>query len=184
MHTLNLILKNICVAKNTERNSVAYDQCSWISQIVDDANFIKNFIVGYSMRVSMFNSFNSLKLLPITPTIFASTIVMIKRFRSLKKGLQNMVISDEWSSYKEDDVARVQSVKETSLNDNWWMKVDYILAFITFIYDVLRKTYTNMATLRLVYEIWDSVIEKVIKVILQHERKTEVEHSSFFEIAN
>jgi len=40
-----------------------------------------------------------------------------------------MVISDEWSSYKEDDVARAQSVKETLLNDNWWMKIDYILAF-------------------------------------------------------
>jgi len=34
MHTLNLVLKNIYAAKNTERNSDAYNQCSWISQIV------------------------------------------------------------------------------------------------------------------------------------------------------
>ena len=40
MHTLNLVLKNICAAKNMERNKVAYDQCSWISQIADDATFI------------------------------------------------------------------------------------------------------------------------------------------------
>ena len=70
MHTLNLALKNICAANNTQRNSVAYDQCSRISQIVDVATFIKKFIVGRSMRISMFNSLNSLKLLSVAPTCF------------------------------------------------------------------------------------------------------------------
>jgi len=95
-----------------------------------------------------------------------------------------MVISDEWSSYKEDDVAKAQSVKETLLNDNWWMNVDYILAFTAPIYDVLKKTDTDMATFHLVYEMWDSMIENVRKVIFEHERKTEVEHSPFFEVVN
>jgi len=104
VHTLNLALKNICAAKNTKKNSVAYDQCFWISQIADNFTFIKKFIVGHSMRISMFNRFNSLKLFFVVPTRFASTIVMLKRF--LKKGLQEMVISDEWSSYKEDDMLR------------------------------------------------------------------------------
>ena len=87
VHTLNLALQNICAAKNTEKNRDIYHQCSWISQIVDDATFVKNFIMGHSMRLSMFNNFNSLKLLSLAPTRFASTIVMLKRFRSLKKGL-------------------------------------------------------------------------------------------------
>ena len=104
MHTLNLALKNIFAAKNTKRNSDLYEEFYWISQIVDDATFIKNFIMGHSMRFSMFNNFNSLKLLSVAPTIFASTIIMLKRFRSLKRGLQEMVISNEWSDYKEDNV--------------------------------------------------------------------------------
>ena len=87
-----------------------------------------------------------------------------------------MVISDEWSSYKEDDVAKAQSVKEILLDDNWWIKVDYILAFTVPIYDVLRKIDTDMATLHLVYEMWDLMIENVRKIIFEHERKTEVEH--------
>jgi len=58
VHTLNLTLKNICATKNTKKNSVAYDRYSWISQIVDDATFIKKFIVVHSMRIKMFNSFN------------------------------------------------------------------------------------------------------------------------------
>jgi len=34
------------------------------------------------------------------------------------------------------------------------MKVDYILAFTAPIYNVLRKTNTDMATLHLVCEMW------------------------------
>jgi len=44
-------------------------------------------------------------------------------------------------------------VKETLLNDNWWMKVDYILVFTAPIYDVFKKTDTNMATFHLVCEM-------------------------------
>jgi len=80
---LESCIENICATKNTEKNSVAYDQCSWILEIVDNVTFIKNFIVGHSIRISMFNSFHS--LFSVTPTRFASTIVMLKRFRSLKK---------------------------------------------------------------------------------------------------
>ncbi|KHN08416.1 hypothetical protein glysoja_043955, partial [Glycine soja] len=138
VHTLNLALKNICAAKNTEKNNVAYEECSWITQIADDAMFVKNFVMSHSMRLSIFNSFNSLKLLSIAPTRFASTIVMLKRFKQLKKGLQEMVISDQWSSYKEDDVAKAKFVKDTLLDDKWWDKVDYILSFTSPIYDVLR----------------------------------------------
>ena len=94
------------------------------------------------------------------------------------------MVSDEWSSYIKDDVAKAKSVEENLLDDNWWMKVDYIFAFIALVYGVLRKTDTNMTTLHLVYEMWDSMIEKVRKVIFEHEGKTEVEHSSFFEVVN
>jgi len=51
------------------------------------------------------------------------------------------------------------------------------LDFTASIYDVFRKTYTNMATLHIVYEIWDSIIENVKKVIYHHERKTKAEYS-------
>ena len=47
-------------------------------------------------------------------------------------------------------MAKAQSVKEILLDDNWWMKVNYILAFTVPIYDVLRKTDTDMTTLHLV----------------------------------
>jgi len=47
------------------------------------------------MRLSMFNKFNSLKFLSVAPTRFALSIIMRKRFGSLKRGLQEMVIGNE-----------------------------------------------------------------------------------------
>ena len=84
---------------------------------MEDVRYIKNFIMGHFMRLSKFNNFNSLKLLFVASTRFSSTIVMLKSFSSLKKGLQEMAISDKWSSYKEEDVDKAKFVKETLLKD-------------------------------------------------------------------
>ncbi|XP_061352433.1 uncharacterized protein LOC133297305 [Gastrolobium bilobum] len=85
-------VKNICAAKNVENNQIAYEECSWISDIVGNVSSIKNFIMNHSMRLSMFNEFVGMKLLSIAETRFASMIVMLKRFKLIKCGLQNMMI--------------------------------------------------------------------------------------------
>ncbi|KAH7668764.1 Ribonuclease H-like protein [Dioscorea alata] len=115
----------------------------------DDAIFIRNFIMNHSMRLVLFNAYVTLKLLAIAETLFTSVITMLKRFKLIKRGLQAMVISEEWCSYKEYDISKATKVKEVILNDSWWDKVDYILSFTTPIYDMFR-----------VYEIWDTMIAK------------------------
>ena len=50
VHTLNLALKNICAAKNTKKNEVTYEECSWITRIADDASFIHVFITNHLMN--------------------------------------------------------------------------------------------------------------------------------------
>ena len=49
-----------------------------------------------------------------------------------------MAISDQWASYRKDDVGKAQNVKDMILSDRWWDAVDYILEFPTPIYDLLR----------------------------------------------
>ena len=81
MHTLNLTLKNICAAKITEANVVAYAQCSWITEVSNDGLIIKYFIMNYFMRLVMFNDYSKMKLLAVADTRFASWIIMLKRFK-------------------------------------------------------------------------------------------------------
>ncbi|KAK4383043.1 hypothetical protein Sango_2815000 [Sesamum angolense] len=65
VHTLNLALKNICAAKNTEANGITYEKCHWITEIAASALMIRNFIMNHSMRLAMFNEFSKLKLLAV-----------------------------------------------------------------------------------------------------------------------
>ncbi|XP_058766128.1 uncharacterized protein LOC131639665 [Vicia villosa] len=184
VHTLNLAFKNICAAKDIERNNDVYKECSWITKIAEDAIFIKKFVMCHSMRLSIFISFNSLKFLSIAPTRFAYTTVMLRRFKLLKRDLHNMVISEQWFSYKKYDVEKAKFVKETLLDDNWWDRVNYIISFTSPIYDVLRRTDTEASCLHLIYEMWDSMIEEVRKAIYKYERKAENEQSTFHEIVH
>ena len=78
---------------------------------------IKNFIVNHSMRLSMFNANSQLKLLSVAETRFASSIIMLKRFKLIKQRLLNMVVSPNWANYREDDVQKASFVKEKVLND-------------------------------------------------------------------
>lgn len=70
-----------------------------------------------------------LKLFDVAKTWFASTLVMLKRLKIIRS-LQNMVICEQWSAYREDDVGKVAIMRKLVLNDLWWDKVDYILWFI------------------------------------------------------
>ena len=110
-------MKNICPAKNTEKNEVRYEECSWITRTTDDASFIRVFIMNHSMRLAMFNEFCLLKLLQGADTIFASIVVMLKRLKLIKRCLQAMAISEQWASYREDDVGKTQKVKDMILSD-------------------------------------------------------------------
>ncbi|KAK8579694.1 hypothetical protein V6N12_070005 [Hibiscus sabdariffa] len=118
VHTLNLALKNICSAKNIEGNEETYDLCNWITEIHGDAIRIKNFIMNHNMRLVIFQRYSPLKLLSVADTRFASIIVMLKRFKLIKRALQAMVISDEWASYKEDDTGKANFVKEKLVSDD------------------------------------------------------------------
>ena len=90
-----------------------------------------------------------------------------------------MAISEQWASYRENDVEKAQNVKDMILSDLWWDKVDYILEFTTPIYDMLQITNTDKPCLHLMYEMWDSMIEKMKAVIYRHECLEDDQYSSF-----
>jgi len=94
VHTLNLTLKNICAAKITEANVVAYAQCSWITEVSNDGLIIKYFIMNYFMRLAMFNDYSKIKLLTVSKTRCASWIIKLKRFKVIKRNLLDLIFSD------------------------------------------------------------------------------------------
>ncbi|XP_048594911.1 uncharacterized protein LOC111200150 [Brassica napus] len=135
VHTLNLALKNICAAKNVEKNASTYEECNWITDLV-------------------------------------------------KRGLEAMVISEEWSTYIEDDVGKATFVKGKILSDDWWEQVSYIIDYTRPIYEMLRFCDTDKPCLHLVYEMWDSMIEKVKSEIYKKEKRPVIEVSPFYTVVH
>jgi len=179
VHILNLALKNICSAKNNDGEN---DDLMWIKETVDDAFMIKHFIMNHSMRLSMFNEYSDLKFLAIADTRFASHIVMLKRFLCLKDSLLLIVVSDKWTTYRDDDQGKARFVKGKVLDDLWWDNVKYIVDFTEPIFSMLRAADTDKPSLHLIYEMWDTMIEAVKACIYQHERKPHDEESTFYDI--
>ncbi|GFS43676.1 hypothetical protein Acr_00g0086400 [Actinidia rufa] len=155
--TLNLALKNICAAKNTENNYLVYDECSWITTVIGDATIIKNHIMNHSIRLAIFNEFVPLKLLSIAETRFASSIVILRRFKLIKQHLQSMVISSHWNAHREEVGASF--VRETLLDEKW-------------------------PTLHLIYDMWDSMIHKVNCAIYKHEGKSLDDETEFYNVVH
>ncbi|TVU50679.1 hypothetical protein EJB05_02059, partial [Eragrostis curvula] len=179
----SVIDESICDprAPRNEDDQYVWQQLEFINTIRGDAATIKNFIMNHGMRLSMFKKFSRLKLLSIAETRFASVVCMLKRMVEVKQALKQMVISEEWAIYKDDD--QISSfVRDTVLSELWWKNVDFVLKITTPIHDMIRLADTDTPCLHLIYEMWDSMIEKVKKEIYQWEGKQPNEVSDLYSV--
>ncbi|XP_050378270.1 uncharacterized protein LOC126795478 [Argentina anserina] len=71
--------------------------------------------------------------------------------------------------YKEDDVSKARDVKALLLNDYFWEKIDCMIGFMGHIYEMIRMGDMDRPCLHLVYEWWDTMIEKVKTAIYKPE---------------
>ena len=92
-----------------------------------------------------------------------------------------MVISQEWSSYREDDTRKTNFVKDKIMNHDWWDKVDYIIDFTRPIYDMIQVCDTDRPCFHLVYEMWDFVIEKVKLEIYKKGKLSRSDNCPFYD---
>ncbi|TYG95732.1 hypothetical protein ES288_A11G291900v1 [Gossypium darwinii] len=155
VHTLNLTLKNICAAKNIEKNEVTYDVLCWINNVGDDAIFIRNFILNHSMRLAIFNSSVPLKLLAVADTRFASMIVMKKildvdyilTFAKLIYDMLQIIDMDKPTLHLVYEIwdEMIEKVK-TSIYRHEGKKGDERSIFYEVVYDILIDRWTKSST--------------------------------------
>ena len=133
---------------------------------------IHNSVVNHSIALSIYNKISKLSLLRISDTRLASSIVMSRRLKEVKTTLEKMVMDSEWKSYRDANVeSKAQEVKQCIVNDQWWDRLDYFLSFTEHILDMLRVADTDTPVLHLIYDMWDSMIERVKNIIFDHEGK-------------
>ena len=91
-------------------------------------------------------------------------------------------MDDDWKDYKGEKgiEAKIREIKSLIMNDEKWDSIDYFLKFTEPIVDMLRSADIDGPKLHLIYDMWDSMIEKVKKVIFEHEGKDLISGQSIF----
>ncbi|XP_047253664.1 uncharacterized protein LOC124887790 [Capsicum annuum] len=107
---------------------------------------------------------------------------MTTRIRKVKFSLEKMVMDDEWKNYKGDKGigAKTRAVKFFIMNDEKWDNIDYFWKFTEPIVDMLRDADLDGPKLHLIYDMWDSIIEKDKKIIFEHEGENLISGQSNF----
>jgi hypothetical protein len=157
VHSLNLALKSIAV------------EVTWMGSLIEDARHIHNFVQNHTNALTIYKAYTHLSLLKIADTRFASSFIMLKRLREVKSALGSMVISEYWSFWRKTDQASSKRVKDTVLDDGWWERVDLTLKIMDPIISLLRFADMDKPFLGDVYEGWDSMIESMKTIVLEHE---------------
>jgi hypothetical protein len=157
VHSLNLALKSIA------------SDVTWMGSLIEDACHICNFVQNHTNALTIYKEYTHLSLLKIADTWFASSFIMLKRLREVKTALGSMVISEFWSFWRKTDQASSKKVKDTMLDDGWWERVDLTIKIMDPIISLLWFADMDQPILGEVYEGWDSMIESVKTIILQHE---------------
>jgi len=65
------------------------------------------------------------------------------------------------------------------LDDLWWDKINYFIAFTDLIYDMIRVIDTDTPSLHFVYDMCDTTIKKIKSAIYRHEEKKKNAQSPF-----
>lgn len=183
VHCLNLVLKSIC---EPSEKATHYSECQWISQLVRQVNEINNFIKNHGLATTIFERYADMKLLNIAETRFGSKTVMATRLQRLKEALEKTMMDPDWKKFKVNGRTPVElkarEVKDLLVSDTWWDQVDYLLKFTLPMMNFLRAADMDSSMLHLVYDLWDSMIEEVKKIIFEHEGVDLISgQSSFFD---
>lgn len=79
----------------------------------------------------------------------------------------------KWQDYRQrrnNIIAnKTRDVKRCIVDAFWWDQLDYILAITEPTVGMLRLGDKDVVVLHLIYEMWDTMIEDVKKVIFAHE---------------
>lgn len=66
------------------------------------------------------------------------------------------------------------------MNDAWWDKLDFLLSFTEPIINMLRAADTDTPILHLIYDMWDTMIENVKKIVFEYEGIDMIDGNSDF----
>ncbi|CAM8908385.1 unnamed protein product [Rhodiola kirilowii] len=111
--------------------------------------------------------------------IHGDIAIQIKNF--IMNHNMRLAIFQKISTLKLLSVADTRFASIIMMDDDWWDRLAYIVDFTRPIYEMIRYCDTDKPCLHLVYELWESMIEKVKIEIYKKESCQDTEGSPFYD---
>ncbi|TYI14315.1 hypothetical protein ES332_A08G113000v1 [Gossypium tomentosum] len=173
VHCLNMALKAICQPFD---KSSHYLECKWVKDLVVEVHKVNCFILNHNLSGFIFNRYSNVKLLKVVETRFASNIIVVEYLMKVKEALEKTMTDLEWKEFKVNGKSLVElnvmKIRDLLLSETWWDKIDFLL----------KEADKDGAILHLIYDKWDSMIEKIKEIIFYREdQDLIIGHSKFFD---
>ena len=91
----------------------------------------------------------------------------------VRQALSSMVISTDWSIWRQSNIERATRIKSMILDDSWWDRVEYLLSFTEPILSMIRYTDMDKPCIGQIYDGIDSMLEKIKCTINAREQDPE-----------
>ncbi|KAH9291987.1 hypothetical protein KI387_042831, partial [Taxus chinensis] len=145
VHAMNNALKDI-------------GKIQWVNQIVTEARDVQKFICNHHTSLALFRNFSKKEFLKPVDTRFASYFILLERMSELQEPLQIMIMTQDWTRWRESKTDQGKKVKEVVLRETFWVDMKYIISIIAPVFSVIKYGDSNSPNLGEIYECIDSML--------------------------
>lgn len=136
---------------------------SWVKPVLEQATKIVTFITRKHTILALYRKFSKKNLIQPAQTRFAYMFIMLANLLDDRvfNGLRRMVVSDEYCKKKVSSTVKALEVSSIILGPSFWQGARLILQVCAPILKILRLADREGATMGLVYELTDRMVEKL-----------------------
>ena len=138
-------------------------KCAWVHDVMKLATKLIVFITRKQHSLAMFRKFSEKELLKPSTTRFAYSFIMLSNLLDdrVKGGLRRMVVSEQWCQWKGSKTQEGEEIVSIILDASFWANIKKIVKICKPILKVLRLADREGATMGLIYECTQHMIEEI-----------------------
>ena len=138
-------------------------KCAWVHNVMKLATKLIVFITRKQHSLAMFRKFSEKELLKPSTTRFAYSFIMLSNLLDdrVKGGLRRMVVSEQWCQWKGSKTQQGEEIVSIVLDASFWANMKKIVKICKPILKVLRLADREGATMGLIYECTQHMIEEI-----------------------
>lgn len=141
-------------------------QLAWVKPVLAHATKVVTFVTRKHTVLALYRIFSKKELVKPAQTRFAYMFIMLANLldERVYNGLRRMLVSDEYCRKKVSRTVKAQEVSSIVLGSSFWQDARVIVKICAPILKILRLADREGATMGLVYELTDRMVEKIQSV--------------------